>query len=254
MADGNGAARAACRKDSNPKPIKGAIFDVDGTLLDSMFFWETIAEEYLRSLGIEPHTGLNEKFKSMSLYQTACHYQSEYGVTLPTTQIMAGINARMEGYYRQDIQLKKGVAAFLENLKRRGVKMCIATATDRSLIEAALERLQIRRYFLEIFTCTSVGHGKDEPVIFERALSFLRTAKPETVVFEDALYAVRTAKSAGFRVIAMQDNHEPYPESVRAIADYYVHDFCQVEELLFYRPYGRAPLTQSRERKKEDGA
>lgn len=212
---------------------KGAIFDVDGTLLDSMWIWDTIGEDYLRSLGIQPRENLKEVFKSMSLQQAAGYYQKEYGVALSVEEITEGVNGMIERYYREEVSLKVGAAEFLGSLNRRGVKLCIATATDRYLVEAALKRLCVGQYFREIFTCRSVGYGKDEAVIFERALSFLGTQKSETVVFEDALYAVRTAKAAGFRVIALQDRYERHSEEVKALADCYISDFHQAEEDLF---------------------
>ena len=113
--------------------IRGAIFDVDGTLLDSMFIWDTIGETYLRSIGYQPKENLNETFKNMSLHQAACYYQTEYGVTLSIDQIMDGVNAMLERYYRFEVPLKPGVAELLERLRQSGVKLCIATATDRHL-------------------------------------------------------------------------------------------------------------------------
>ena len=115
--------------------IQGAIFDVDGTLLDSMSVWANIGADYLRFLGYEPRENLNETFKSMSLYQAACYYQSEYGVTLSTEEIIAGVNDRIGQFYRERAGLKPGVAGFLRQLREKGVKMCIATATDRPLVE-----------------------------------------------------------------------------------------------------------------------
>jgi len=212
--------------------LKGAIFDVDGTLLDSMSLWDTIGEEYLRAQGIEPRENLKQALRSMSLHQAACYYQREYGLMLATAQIMDGVNAMIGRYYREEVLLKEGAAEFLEKLSRSGVKMCIATATERRLAEAALERLNVRHYFSEIFTCASVGCGKDRPVIFETALAFLATPKPHTVVFEDALHAVETAKASGFRVVAVRDRYETQPDRVRALADVYLHDFYQAEEAL----------------------
>ena len=188
--------------------IRGAIFDVDGTLLDSMFIWDTIGETYLRSIGYQPKENLNETFKNMSLHQAARYYQTEYGVTLSIDEIMDGVNAMLERYYRFEVPLKPGVAELLERLRQSGVKLCIATATDRHLVEAALDRCGVLSCFGEIFTCNEVGHGKDEPDIFETALRFLGTRREETLVFDDALYAVRTAKEAGFPVAAVYDSHE----------------------------------------------
>ena len=211
--------------------IRGAIFDVDGTLLDSMFIWDTIGETYLRSIGYEPREKLNEVFKNMSLFQAARYYRTEYGVTLSIDEIMNGVNAMLERYYRFEVSLKPGVAELLAQLQASGVKLCIATATDRYLVEAALERCGVLSCFGEIFTCNEVGHGKDEPDIFEAALRFLGTRREETLVFDDALYAVRTAKEAGFPVAAVYDSHERSQAEVRARSDLYLEDLTQLVEL-----------------------
>ena len=211
--------------------IRGAIFDVDGTLLDSMFIWDTIGETYLRSIGYQPKENLNETFKNMSLRQAARYYQTEYGVTLSIDQIMDGVNAMLERYYRFEVPLKPGAAELLERRRQDGVKLCIATATDRHLVEAALDRCGVLSCFGEIFTCNEVGHGKDEPDIFEAALRFLGTRREETLVFDDALYAVRTAKEAGFLVAAVYDSHERSQAEVRARSDLYLEDLTQLVEL-----------------------
>ena len=211
--------------------IRGAIFDVDGTLLDSMFIWDTIGETYLRSIGYQPKENLNETFKNMSLHQAARYYQTEYGVTRSIDEIMDGVNAMLERYYRFEVPLKPGVAELLERLRQDGVRLCIATATDRHLVEAALDRCGVLSCFGEIFTCNEVGHGKDEPDIFEAALRFLGTRREETLVFDDALYAVRTAKEAGFPVAAVYDSHERSQAEVRARSDLYLEDLTQLVEL-----------------------
>ena len=208
--------------------IRGAIFDVDGTLLDSMFIWDTIGETYLRSIGYEPREKLNEVFKNMSLFQAARYYRTEYGVTLSIDEIMNGVNAMLERYYRFEVSLRPGVAELLAQLQASGVKLCIATATDRYLVEAALERCGVLSCFGAIFTCNEVGHGKDEPDIFEAALRFLGTRREEPLVFDDALYAVRTAKEAGFPVAVIYDSHEKNQEGLRALADFYIENFSQV--------------------------
>ena len=216
--------------------IRGAIFDVDGTLLDSMFIWDTIGEAYLRSIGYQPKENLNETFKNMSLHQAARYYQTEYGVTRSIDEIMDGVNAMLERYYRFEVPLKPGVAELLERLRQGGVRLCIATATDRHLVEAALDRCGVLSCFGEIFTCNEVGHGKDEPDIFEEALRFLGTEKAETVVFDDALYAVRTAKEAGFPVAAVYDSHEKAQDQIRMLADVYLEELTQLDKIRKYLP------------------
>lgn len=209
--------------------LKGAIFDFDGTLFDSMFIWDTVGEIYLRSIGYEPKESLNETFKTFSLYQAACYYRSEYGVTLSVDEIMNGVNNMVESYYRNEVSLKSGVAEFLEHLRKNGVKMCIATATDKYLVEAALKRCGISKYFSEIFTCTSVGHGKDKPFIYREALKHLGTDKSETVVFEDAVYAARTAKKDGFVTVGVFDENEKSQDEVIALSDCYITDYSDLE-------------------------
>ena len=211
--------------------IRGAIFDADGTLFDSMFIWESIGEDYLRSIGYEPKERLNEVFKNMSLYQAACYYREQYGVPLSTDAIMDGVNAQIEKYYKYEIGLKPYTADFLERLGNMGVSMCIATATDRPYVEAALKRCGIRKYFSEIFTCTSVGHGKDTPVIYREAMNHLKTNKESTLVFEDALHAAQTAKNDGFLVAAVYDKYEKEQAGLKEIADVYLHDFNEWDVL-----------------------
>lgn len=213
--------------------IQGAIFDVDGTLLDSMSNWTTIGERYLHSIGYEPKEGLNETIRSMSLYQAACYCKSEYGITRSVEEIMAGVNGLVEHYYRNEASLKPGAAEFLAQLKRCGVKMCIATATDRYLVEAGLERCGIRDYFSELFTCGGVGHGKDEPVIYQNALAHLQTSKHHTVVFEDAFYAAETAKKDGFPVVAVYDPHEKKQAELQALSDFHLTRYSDFD--LFWR-------------------
>jgi len=212
--------------------IEGAIFDLDGTLMDSMFIWDNIGSEYLLSRGITPREDLNQTFKNMSLYQAALYYQSEYGLAESTDEIVNGVNQRIEHLYQNEVPVKKGVPELLYRLETHGIKMCIATATDRHLAEAALIRNNIRRYFGEIFTCHSIGHGKDEPHIFLTALDYLKTPKSATWIFEDALYAVKTAKNSGFPIVGIYDTSENYADQVKALSDLYIHSFEEMEGYL----------------------
>ena len=205
--------------------IRGAIFDVDGTLLDSLSIWDTVAEDYLRSLGIEPRENLAETFKTFSLEQSAEYCRSVYGVKQSVKEIMDGIDAMMETFYRQTAPLKPGVAEFLRALAQNGVKMAIATATDRHLIEAALTRCGVRAYFLDMFTCTSVGKSKNEPDIYRAAREALGTKKEDTWVFEDAYHAAKTAADDGFPVAALFDASEDEQDALKKTAKLYLRSF-----------------------------
>ena len=206
--------------------LKGAIFDFDGTLVDSMFIWDTIGEDYLRSLGKEPHEDLKETFMTLTLEEAAEYYRTHYGVTLSVKEIVDGVNTMVEGIYRTRVALKQGVADFLAQLKDNGTRMCIATVTDRYLVEETLDRLGILQYFSEIFTCAEVGYGKDKPIIYRKASEHLDTAKNETYVFEDSLFALKTAKADGFTTVGVYDRHENRQDNLINLADYYIVDFA----------------------------
>ncbi len=205
--------------------IKGAIFDLDGTLVDSMFIWDSFGEDYLRTLGKEPKENLTETFKTFTLEQAAEYYREHYGVTLSVGDIVDGVNEMVSEIYRTKVTLKDGVREFLEALKSQGVKMCVATVTDRPIVEDVLVSLGIRDFFVEILTCAEVGYNKETPHIYRAALGVLGTKKDETVVFEDALHALKTAKNDGFPVAAVYDKHEAKQIEMRAEADYYIFDY-----------------------------
>ncbi|MEG1930057.1 MAG: HAD family phosphatase [Anaerovorax sp.] len=206
--------------------VKGAIFDLDGTLLDSMFIWDTIGEDYLIHRDITPEKGLNEKFKTMSIVQAADYYRQTYGLTDTIEEIVNGVNEMIDHFYAQVVSLKSGVSELLEQLRADGVKLCVATATDRYMVEAALKRNGILDCFSSILTCTEVGFGKDSPIIFEKALKELGTKKSETLVFEDALHAIETAKNAGFSVAGVYDHWSKSQQNeIKSICDYYITSF-----------------------------
>lgn len=202
--------------------MKGAIFDLDGTILDSMAIWETYGTSYLRSKGYEPEEDLDETFRAFSLRDAAVFCKDILKSEMPVEEIMADINRVAEYFYFYEVPLKEGVKEYLLSLKEKGVKMCIATATDRYLTEAALIRHGILNLFEFILTCTEVGAGKKEPLIFRKALERLGTPKEETVIFEDAIHAAATAKKDGFKVYAIYDKFEKHPEELKALADKYM--------------------------------
>ena len=209
--------------------LKGAVFDFDGTLFDSMFIWDTAGEVYLRSIGIEPKEDLRKALKPMSLLQSAQYIRECYQIPLTVEEIMDGVNRTVEGFYFHTVQPKEGVIAFLEQMKKQEVRMCIATATDRYQVEAALKRCGMESFFFEIFTCTDVGHGKDEPIIFQKAMDYLGTTKANTVVFEDAYHAAKTAKADGFITVAVLDSHETKQVELHSVSDCFIENFTQTE-------------------------
>ena len=210
--------------------IKCAIFDFDGTLFDSMFIWESVGEIYLRSIGKEPKPSLREDVRALSLYQSACYFRKEYDLPLSEEQIMSGINKTIEHFYINEVMPKPYVTKFLEKMKQKGIPMCIATASDRYQIEAALSRCGMSHYFDAIFTCSEVGYGKDEPVIFRKAMEYFNSDRSSSIIFEDALHAIKTAKNDGFTVVSVFDNSEKRQDEIRALSDCYIRDFKHTED------------------------
>ena len=183
---------------------KYAIFDMDGTLIDSMVFWKNLATEYLTSKGIlQIPADILEQIKPMTMSESAALFRREFGLT---GDVEAQMNEMMEGHYRNDIPLKPGVWEYLENLHRQGVRMCVASATAEHLMESCLTRLGVREHFEFLLSCETVGAGKRSPLVYHEAARRLEAAPREIAVYEDALYAVQTAKAAGFHVVGVYDD------------------------------------------------
>lgn len=194
------------------KNIKGAIFDMDGTLTDSMYIWDIAGETYLKSCRITPAADLREKMRPLSLTQAAELFQEEYGLEQTTEEILEGINRTIEHEYQTNVTLKPGVLQLLRALKEKEVAMSVATSSPREIVTAVLERLGILSYFSYVLTCGEVGVGKDQPDIYDRAAALMKTAKEDTLVFEDALHAITTASSAGYYVVGVYDSSEGIDE------------------------------------------
>ena len=187
--------------------ITGAIFDMDGTLLNSMDYWALVADEYLQTFGISSGEDTSRFFleNGMKAWHTYC--VEKFGLNATFDEAKRRIYDFMDEKYDTVIDVKEGAREMLDALLAKGVKMCLATATDRASVEKILKRLGIEKYFSRIFTSGEVGAGKREPKIYQVALEYLGTDKETTYVFEDAIYAMRTAYGAGFRVVGVYDKN-----------------------------------------------
>lgn len=186
---------------------KYAIFDMDGTLVDSMPWWQGLAEEYLyRMEGIsDVSREILEEIRPMTIQEAAVYFKKKYQINKEPETIAAQVNELMAEHYRKDILLKPGTGRFLEKLKKQNVRMCVASATAEYLMEACLDRLGVRDKFEFLLSCEAVGAGKHRPDVYHLAAGRLEADIKDTVVYEDALHAVRTAKKAGFYVVAVYD-------------------------------------------------
>lgn len=211
--------------------LQGAIFDMDGTLVDSMHVWRTMCSRLLRELGADPEPDIDTQVCVMSSAQCAEYCKARYGLSQSVEEIIARTHGVMEAFYRTEAEAKPGVKELLSLLKIQGVGMYVATATDRPLAELALKRTGIFDCFQGVITCAEAGRSKDSPLIYEKALRRLQCRKEDAVVFEDALKAIRTAKAAGFRVAGVYDPAEADQAAVKAESDYYISSFLDWTEI-----------------------
>lgn len=202
------------------RSIKAAVFDLDGTLLDSTAAWEGLGERYLTGRGITPEPGLDEKLRCMSLPESSGYLKSQYSLPETPSEILREILTGIERFYISECPLKPGAPELLELLKQRGIGISAATAGDERLAVAALERLGVLGYFSGVLTCEKYG-GKDKPDIFIKAAEIAGGMPENTAVFEDSLHAVLTAKQAGFLTAAVYDPGEPQQENLKSTADFY---------------------------------
>ena len=207
-----------------------AIFDMDGTLVDSMGYWQCLEREFLTSKGVtDGLEDILERTKPLTLPEAAALFAEYCNLDGTPEQLVEEVLALMEAHYQNDVVLKPGVVPYLERLKEQGVAMCVASATPRPLVQLCLERLGLAHYFSFLLSCVDVGAGKRQPDVFLEAARRLGAQPAETAVYEDSVYAVRTAHAAGFHVVAIHDGpqNEAFWDEMVALADESIVDWTQ---------------------------
>ena len=212
--------------------IRGAIFDIDGTLIDSMKVWDDLGARYLISIGVTPEPDLARILFPLTLAEGCAYIKEHYHLRESEKEIETGIHAIFARFYREEVMLKPGAERLLRLLDARKIPMVLATVGDTELEIAALTRLGVFRYFRKLFNCSDYRTSKREPLIYEKAASYLGTKPQETLVFEDTFAAVHSAKMAGFRVVAVQDEASLSDrEKIRAEADIYLENFDDLSSI-----------------------
>ena len=209
--------------------IEAIVFDLDGTLLDSMPYWVGLGERYLQSLGHVAHSDAREHFNVHTLEGSACYIKETYGVDKEIPEIMEGILAGIEKAYVDEIPLKPYAQSFLEKCHIHDVACVIATASERRLFEPALNRLGVDDYFSGLFVCSEIGASKTHPDVFYEAQKFLDIQPQKILVIDDSLHAIKTAQQAGFQTLAMLDaagasSHD----ALKALAHGYINSFAEL--------------------------
>lgn len=213
--------------------IKAVIFDLDGTLVDSMGLWRDIDIEFLSARGIEYKDDLQEKIEGMSFTETAVFCKDYYKLTESVEELKEIWNQMAEDKYRYEVQLKPGVMEFLEELKRRGIKMGIATSNSKELIAAVNEAYHFDRYISCVVTSCSVNRGKPAPDVYLEAARQLSVLPEECLVFEDIVKGIEAGKNAGMLVCAVEDSFSAEQrERKKAISDYYIESYDEIRQMI----------------------
>ncbi len=222
--------------------IKGAIFDIDGVILNSMGIWKDLGARYLKMNAIQPEDGLGEILFSMSMEQGAAYLKKHYNLAESEEKILTDIQKMIETFYFYEVESKEGVKELLEFLQNKKIPMVAATSSPREHVSKALIRNGMMDFFEEIYTTSEVGESKHSPKIYDLSAEFLHTRPEETMVFEDSLYALTTAKEAGYRGMGVFDAEgEQNQDQMKEIAEIYIvsyREFLQnpkLEQLFEHR-------------------
>ncbi|MBQ3379229.1 MAG: HAD family phosphatase [Clostridia bacterium] len=209
--------------------MKSAIFDMDGTVLDSMREWDNLSANHLLSLGVEPPADLTDTIKEMSLEDSLQYLMKRFGLWRTKEELLMQMREQIHIMYRDRVELKPYALKYLEKLKKDGIPFGIATATPKKYAEEALTRLGVYDLFDFVICEDDVGADKHSPDIYLEAARRLGTEPCDTAVFEDAPYAARTAKTAGFIVYVIEDkSFIKRKEELLALADKYVTGFDEL--------------------------
>lgn len=206
--------------------IKTAIFDMDGTLVDSLILWDVIwsaiGDKYSGDKDFRPSTEDDKKVRTLVLKDAMDLIHLGYGFGESGEELLELANAILFDFYANKLELKSGVREFLDYLSTQGVKMCIASATMSELIHLAMKRCDLEKYFCKVFSCGDIGKGKEHPDVFLAAMDYLGSTVEETWVFEDSLVAIETATKVGMKTVGIYDRYNFGQDEIREIATEYI--------------------------------
>ncbi len=212
--------------------FKGLIFDLDGTLIDSMNVWTEIDAEFLKEYEIDFPENFYEDIKDLSFADTAFYFADKLKIPMTPKEIMDKFNAMAREKYEKTVPLKKGVYDFIMQEKKKGTKLCVATANNKELAVLALKRLGIYDAMDFVLTCDEISAGKGTPEIYIKSAEKMELDISETAVFEDVLIAVDSAKSAGFYVVGVsEETASDDREKIKEKCDLFIEDYtCLLEK------------------------
>lgn len=211
------------------KNIKAVLFDLDGTLVDSMWMWKEIDIAYLRMYGYELPDDLQRDIEGMSLTETARYFQKRFHLSQSLEEIKSQWMDMARENYRSKVPLKAGAREFLEELKKRGIRTGIASSNGMDLVETVLRAVGVEELLDTVHTCCEVRQGKPAPDIYLLAASRLGVSPEHCLVLEDVPMGILAGKRAGMRTCAVEDAFSSgQRENKRRLADYYIKDYYDI--------------------------
>lgn len=209
--------------------IQAVIFDLDGTLVDSMWIWEAIDREYFQRHGLKVPEGLQQQISGMSFSETADYIKQQYDISDTVEEMKHAWNEMAQEKYETEVSLKPGAFAFVQRLKELGIRTGVATSNSRHLVELTLQARGIRSYMDSVRTACEVEHGKPAPDIYLLVAEDLKVAPEHCLVFEDIIEGIQAGKRAGMRTCAVADAAtKGIWEEKQREADYAILDYLEL--------------------------
>ena len=207
--------------------IQAVIFDIDGTLVDSMGVWHEIDIEYFQVLGIPMPPTLTKDIEGMSFTETAHYFKETFELTEKTEEDIKLDWIRMaHEKYLYEINAKPRAKEYMKFLKEKGIKIGCATSNHKTLAQAALQPHGFSEKVDSVRTACEVCKGKPAPDIYLKVAEDLGVEPKNCLVFEDIPNGMRAGKAAGMTVIGVKDVHsEKYKEEIHGICDYFIKDY-----------------------------
>ncbi len=206
--------------------IKGAIFDMDGTLVDSLMFWDLLwqrmGKKYLNDEGFRPDPVTEKAVRTLTLLDAMTLVHENCGIGDSGEEVWKFTADMISDFYKYEVKVKAGVLEFLEYLQGKGVRMCIASATAPEFVKVAMVATGIDKFFTKVISCNDVGKGKEHPDVFIAAHEYLGTPKESTWIFEDSIVALETAAKAGYKTVGIYDKYNFGLDRIPGIVTVYI--------------------------------
>lgn len=213
--------------------VKAVIFDLDGTLIDSMWLWKAIDIEYLARYDLELPDNLQLEIEGMSFTETAEYFKKRFNLEDEVEDIKKVWNEMAGEYYLTKVTLKDRVKDFLEFLKGNKVKIGIATSNSKELVNIIIKRFELTDYFHTIRTSCEVEKGKPSPDIYLKVADDLKVTPETCLVFEDVPNGILAGKAAGMKVCAVYDDFSKNViAEIKQISDYFIESFEEVIDMI----------------------